>query len=169
MARPRTVRLPIDNGDGTCTVTLTKGKVAIIDAADAEAVARHTWCIQGKYAATNMWNPQRLVRLHRFLMDPPEGMEVDHIDGDGLNCRRSNMRIVTRRQNQWNNHGRGVNPYVGICKEGRRWRPVFVDDGTMHWLGTFETPEEAALMRDYVAWSVRGEHAYLNFPDKVRP
>jgi HNH endonuclease len=91
---------------GIAEVPLTRGKVAIIDIDDAERVSAYQWrgiVSDGIwYAATQpprSGGTRATILLHRFLLDSPAHAEVDHIDGDGLNCRRSNLRLATRVQN----------------------------------------------------------------------
>src|SRR5688572_17049318 len=91
----------------------TPGKAMLIDAADEPFVMQHRWYFLGhRYAArreriaSNNW---RFIFLHRELLSAPAGMEVDHINGDGLDNQRSNIRIATVAQNQWNSRkGRGI-------------------------------------------------------------
>lgn len=60
--------------------------------------------------------PRRTIRLHRFLMDAPEGMDVDHIDHDGLHNCRSNLRVVEPDENKQNVRAWGEGYDIG-----RRW------------------------------------------------
>ena len=89
-------------------VPLTHGKVAIIDEQDAERVLRYNWFVMGDrniYAAADIQNPDgkhELWMLHRFILQPPLGVQVDHRDGDGLNNCRSNLRLASRNQNTQN-------------------------------------------------------------------
>jgi len=90
-------------------IKLTKGQIALVDDADYEGLSKIKWCAtlcsyayrQGtvkpkdKYYAKN----GKYGYMHRMLMNYPDGMVVDHIDGDGLNNRRENLRIITTRQN----------------------------------------------------------------------
>ncbi|HWR19079.1 MAG TPA: hypothetical protein VN608_05605 [Clostridia bacterium] len=97
---------------------------ALIDAADLPQVAslNGTWYAQRRnwtiYAAITVREPGRgryTIRLHRFLMDPPPDMEVDHINNDGLDNTRRNMRIVTPDANKANVR------YGGGRDIGYRW------------------------------------------------
>lgn len=104
-------------------VPLTRGQVAIIDAEDAEIVLPYKWCAtsDGSYAVSNFGNGC-LVYLHRFLLSAPPGFEVDHVDGNGLNNRRSNLRLATRGQNRQNsrirsNKSRDIKECLGIVDE----------------------------------------------------
>ena len=90
-------------------IPLTQGKVAIIDEQDAERVLRHKWCAAWSgytfYARANIRKPDggmMQIRLHRFIMHPSSGIDIDHRDGDGLNNRRSNLRFASRSQNTQN-------------------------------------------------------------------
>ena len=88
-------------------IPLTQGKVAVIDIRDSEQVLRYRWRAAKTgyvwYAeahAPNKDGKQRTFRMHQLIMgQPPVGHEVDHIDSNGLNNRRSNLRWATRRQN----------------------------------------------------------------------
>ena len=100
-----------------------------------------------------------------------KGMVVDHIDGNGLNNRRSSLRICTHRQNMWNSRPRGKgSKYKGVCwdKSRKRWI-VVVRRGDLHiHLGRFDDEVEAARAYDRKAFELFGEFAYLNFPDEIR-
>jgi len=95
-------------------IKLSKGFVVVIDAEDFRKVNRHKWYAHvsaGKnkkygrpYARANIKGKN--IYLHRFLMDPPEDMQVDHINHCTLDCRRSNMRNVTNYENQKNRRNR---------------------------------------------------------------
>lgn len=163
--------------DEFITVPLSKGKFAIIDAEDADRVLAHKWhviYIKGCWYAATSVNQRRLY-LHRFIMDAPKGSMVDHRDGDGLNCRKDNLRFCTSAQNQANSprHKVGPSGYRGVCRQGRRggkhaedrWvAGISVGNRHIH-LGSFGSPEEAARAYDAKARELRGEFAVLNFPD----
>lgn len=99
-------------------------------------------------------------------MKPPLGLEIDHIDNDGFNNQRENLRIVTPSQNmQAAPKIPGQSGFIGVTKNKRRWSAKLkVDTKRIH-IGTFDTPEEAALARDKVARELHGKFAILNFPD----
>ena len=85
----------------TVPVALGNGGYTQVDATDAEGVRAVRWWrsvegyVTGKVGGKN-------YRLHRYLLDPPASMEVDHIDGNPLNNSRSNLRLATRAQNRRN-------------------------------------------------------------------
>src|SRR5215467_5885190 len=80
-------------------IELTRGFVTHVDDSDYALVAQYTWCalVTGKtqYAVSG----EPMIYMHRVIMNPPDHLLVDHIDDDGLNNRRSNLRIVTHAQN----------------------------------------------------------------------
>ena len=108
----RAVR-PIRMEGNIAFVPLSQGKEAVIDAVDIQVVDQRNWHARH---ANNIWyastctkksdgGQPRKLHLHRVILNAPENLEVDHIDGDGLNNRRANLRLATKSQNQAN---RGV-------------------------------------------------------------
>lgn len=160
------------------TLPLTKGYSAIIDDEDAH-LAKFKWCalvtkrtvyakrrvyhgkIDGRYVYSGL-------SLHRAVMNAPAGTQVDHIDGDGLNCRRSNLRLVTCAQNHANRRAdRGnVTGLKGVecIRGGKRWGARIGVHGRVIRLGYFSTAEGAARAYDAAAREHFGEFARLNFP-----
>lgn len=107
--------------------------------------------------------------LHRFIMGDTCDKEVDHINGDKLDNRKANLRLVTRSQNIANRPKRNnsTTPYKGVrlANGGPRWRAYISakEIGQKH-LGCFETAEEAAQAYDAAALELWGQYASLNFP-----
>ena len=128
------------------TVSLTQGKVAIIDDADYERVSRFTWHaghIKGHWYASSRlpaWsNLARRTRMHQLIIGDTHGLEVDHINGDRLDNRRENLRLATHEQNMWN-HKRsrgGSSRFVGVSRERGRWRSIISRKGRTIHLGSF--------------------------------
>jgi hypothetical protein len=76
---------------------------SLIDKEDREIVGRYKWCLSGAgYASRSKGNGENSTKLHRFLMRPPKGMVVDHINRDRLDNRKANLRIVTPQENAAN-------------------------------------------------------------------
>jgi len=139
----------------------------MIDAKDAERVLAFKWCAhesRGKWYARRRQGG-REIKLHRFLMDAPSGVEVDHIDGDGLNNRRSNLRLSSHAQNSANQRRpkNNTSGYKGVGRLEGRWYACI--GGT--YLGWYDLPEVAARAYDTAARERFGEFAALNFPDEV--
>jgi len=123
--------------------------------------------------------------LHRYLLNPPEDMLVDHINGCGLDNRRENLRIVTPTENNRNrkigrywsgkqhkesrDHSTGFIGVSSTAKSGK-FRAYISTGGreypTQHWLGIYNSAEEAARQRDRAAVYFFGQQARLNFPDQ---
>ena len=158
----------------TTEIPLTQGQVALIDDGDYERINQYKWWAQkdsrtGKFYAMGWVNGNRVL-LHRFIMDAPPGTEVDHIDGNGLNCQRDNLRLASHLNNM-RNRGKGNNNtsgYKGVSpyKRDENYLAHINVDGVKHNLGYFDTAEEAALVHDDAARKYHGEFANLNFPER---
>ena len=157
----------------TVQVALTQGYVAVIDAADAHLVLAHRWHVRPSgrtvYAQRGVQRPDgtwRKQALHQFLT----GYAItDHINGDGLDNRRSNLREVTAVENGRNRRRDRDNTsgFKGVCwhKRDRKWQAGIRDGGkSPRHLGYFSTAEEAAHAYDAAAREMHGEYATLNFP-----
>jgi hypothetical protein len=162
----------------TIEIPLSMGKVALIDASDFDRVSRHKWCVirlDGRarpryYAITSEpGNNKHKIYLHRFLMDAPSGMVVDHANGDTLDNRRSNLRVCTYSQNACNQVNRrdAVTGFRGVHIHGNRFRASITVHGQPTRLGSYQTAEEAARAYDEAAIRLHGEFATLNFPDHL--
>lgn len=150
---------------------LTKGKVAVIDTEDAERIIEMgMWCAVRDsgdrwYAIcpikrNGSWHN---VYLHRAVMNVDDpNVIVDHINGDGLDCRKANLRLATPTQNARNVRVRGRYRGVSWDKCRGKWRARIQVDGKTLFLGYFDTAEEAAKAYDEAALKHHGEFASLN-------
>lgn len=144
-------------------IPLTQGKAALVDDEDFDKLNQYKWCFDGQYAQRKVGN--KTIRMHRVILDSPQ---VDHIDGDGLNNQRSNLRVCTHTQNQMNRakHKIMSSKYKGVSwnKPTEKWRArIETNQGSLY-LGLFEVEEEAARAYDEAAKENFGEFARLNFP-----
>lgn len=144
-------------------------KFVEIDEADAPRVLQHTWWWDGKYAYTQVGGKyhRRNIRLHRFLFDSPQGLEIDHIDGDRTNYKRDNLRIATHAQNIANSsaiRGNNSSGFKGVSweKRQRKWYACITSEQKQYNLGYYETKEAAALAYNEAALRIFGEFARLN-------
>lgn len=154
-------------------IRLTQGKVAIVDDAD------YGWLSQWKWYANqnnNHWYVGRhysfdgkhgSIHMHRVIMSPPLGLQVDHINNDGLDNRRDNLRICTHAQNI-HNQSKQLNTtssFKGVCwhKRTKKWRAYICVAAERKHLGRFTSEIQAALAYDAAAREHFGEFANLNF------
>ena len=122
---------------------------------------------------------RKMIQLHRFITDAPRGKVVDHINGDGRDNRKENLRICTRAENVRNRNTppRGRVGYYGVNYSGEKYVKKYrVAIKVSHERkykkisgGCYFTAEEAALAYDKLAKEYHGEFATLNFPDGVPP
>ncbi len=153
------------------TIPLTKGMVAIVDREDA-GLAALNWCASNtgkRWYALRQENGVRIY-LHRAIMGL-DGPRVDHIDGNGLNNRRSNLRHATNSQNlanagkkRHNTSGfKGVHWYAA----GKKWVASIRSNNQVTHLGYFDSAESAARAYDNAALVLHGDFAHLNFPTRL--
>lgn len=153
-------------------IKLTQGKVALIDDDDYERISQFKWCASRDsktfYAcrAIKRGDKWTTVPMHRIILDAPIGMEVDHIDHNGLNNQKSNLRIVTRGQNQFNKTPCGKSKYLGVSLytvKGRTYIKAYITHNRKRMeLGHFYTEEAAAAAYNEAAIRLFGEFAHLN-------
>jgi hypothetical protein len=153
---------------GARWIPLTGKKFALVDDADFALVSERNWYFRDGYAKSKDMRTKVIVSLQAFLMRPPEGFEVDHIDRDGLNCRRGNMRIATHAQNLQNVARKRTNAsgFIGVHwdKRCKRWVAQAKANGEHVFLGRHASAEEAARVRDAWVLEHHGSFATLNFP-----
>lgn len=147
----------------------------IVDQSDYEDLVRHNWSVlkdprrRTFYARRSVRRPDgknESILMHRLLL--PGAEQVDHINGNGLDNRRANLRAATHSQNQ-HNRGLQVNNtsgYIGVGWDAKlgKWRASIAADGKRRYLGLYLTAEDAARARDRAAIELRGAFACLNFP-----
>ena len=148
---------------------LACNEVVLVDDCDFHFFHEHTWFVHEreegrKYVGRTAWNGQRQVRLrlHTAIMRPPNGMVVDHINGDTLDNRRSNLRVCTHKQNLGNRRPNRNSPwrYKGVRKRNDRNKWVASLAGKT--LGYFDHERDAAEAYNAAAVERYGEFARLN-------
>jgi hypothetical protein len=161
-------------------IPLTRGLVAVVDAADYDDLAQFKWHVaandtSGPYAvrSTKSQGKRAKERMHRRLL--PAALIVDHINGNGLDNRRSNLREATTAENMRNRSGLAIDNtsgYRGVHwrKDRQKWRAWICVDHRGRHLGLFGTAEEAAYAFDDAALKLFGDYiGYLNFPERANP
>jgi hypothetical protein len=156
--------------DGTHVIgRTTKGVMFYFDVADQERIKANTWFFTKRgYVATHI--KRKVKTMHRFLIGDISGMDVDHINGNKLDNRRSNLRICTHQENMFNQKKRSTNTtgYMGVSymKRADRYEAYVHYSGKKHYIGLFHKAVDAAKARDKKASLLFGTYARLNFPQK---
>ncbi|HNS22727.1 MAG TPA: AP2 domain-containing protein [Sedimentisphaerales bacterium] len=153
-------------------IVLTNGMVAYVDACDYDQLSRYKWrLVSGGYAGR--YESRKCVLMHRQIMNPPDGMQVDHIRGNRLDKTRANLRVCTPAENARNRakNAGSSSRYVGVFynKQRSRWIVLIRVEGRYQFVGSFDDEEEAARAYDRAAVERLGEFARLNFPEEWPP
>lgn len=153
-------------------IKLSRGKYAIVDNEDFEKCSLHKYyCDSTGYAVRNckrIYKKDRVIRpkiaLHNFIMKPEKGKMCDHINGNKLDCRKKNLRIVTRSQNCFNRklNKNSSTGYKGVSLWRGKFRASINKDKHRYWLGIFSNPDNAAEAYNKAAKELHGVYAKLN-------
>ena len=165
-------RPPEPTGEDVQRILLTNGMVAYVDAADYEELSRYTWHFaSGGYAGR--YENRTLILMHRQIMSPPEGMQVDHIHHNRLDNTRVHLRVCTASENARNRSKRGCasSRYFGVTynKRRKKWLASLKVEGRVREVGFSYDEKEAARAHDYAAVRYFGDYARLNFPEEWPP
>lgn len=157
-------------------IALADGGEALIDASDIPVADGWNWGLRPslcglKYVARGVsigGGRTKALLLHHAILGRAGGRLVDHRDGNPLNCRRYNLRGASSAQNCWNRRISSANTsgYKGVTYRSDRgtWLACITHLGRVQKLGTYRTPEQAALAYDFAAKQMFGDYAWLNFP-----
>lgn len=157
-------------------IPLTRGMVALVDDEDFERVAQYKWTTYKAkrtrtfyaYRTINVHGRRTCLFLHRFLLDAPKGLKVDHVNGNGLDNRRENLRFATTAENVRSSARASNNTsgFKGVSwhKHDRKWEANITFNGKRRYLGSFTCPIEAAKVYDAAAREQFGDFARVNFP-----
>lgn len=158
----------------TTKVPLSRGLFALIDNEDQELVLPYKWYAMGPTGKEHAVRKDKVTRkavwMHRVILDaqldqplqPP--LMCDHVNRNGLDNRRINLRFCLRKQNLWNQGPRPGHKYKGIWwnESHNRWAANISAHGIKYYVGEFKTDIEAALAYNEAAKFLFGEFAYLN-------
>jgi hypothetical protein len=156
-------------------IPLTRGKFALVDDDDYEDLSRFKWCTlvdDGRAYACRQERQkdgrQKKVFMHRQIAGIGQSHEVDHVNGDGLDNRRSNLRPCTHAENMRNRtrHHNNKSGYKGVSRVSRKhvvkWRASIGLNGKHIHLGYFATKVAAAKAYNTAALKYFGHFAQLN-------
>ncbi len=157
-------------------IPLTQGKYAIVDPEDFERLNKHKWYAarHGKiyYAQRTLWRKNEkttTIAMHRLVIKVPEGMVADHINHNGLDNRKANLRPATPAQNIYNRpiakkqNARSRFRGVTWCRAKKKWLALIRINGRNKFLGYFHDEKQAAKAYDSAAKKHHGDFAVPNF------
>lgn len=154
----------------TKKIELSQNKFALVDDEDYKQLSQWNWCAKecnGKfYAVRRKPIAGTLIRMHRQILDAPNSKEVDHINRNTLDNRKSNLRICTHKQNLRNQKVSSANTsgFKGVSwrKDIEKWSAYIKVNQKRIWLGVFEDKINAAEAYNNAALKYFGEFASLN-------
>lgn len=139
---------------------------------DSALVIGGKWYISGSgYLCGRACGTRKMQFLHKLIMPPPPGLYVDHINGNKLDNRRENLRIVTKSQNQMNAkkpfRNKKTSKYKGVywVRQHGAFHAKIKINGKNIYLGCSQNDRDAAMLYDAAAMKYFGEYAKPNFPD----
>jgi hypothetical protein len=140
---------------------------AWVDRKDAKRLKKYKWRLSSDgYAVRDVKvdGKTQTIRMHREILDAPDDMVVDHVDGEGLNNLRINLRLATVSQNNANSAPRRRGKYKGVYRDKKsgKYRVKLTAGGKSIHVGVFEDKHEAALAYNEAALKYHGEFARLN-------
>jgi len=167
-------------GEAFRIIPLTKGLRAIVSPEDYDRLsnfnwymskARHTIYAQCAVKSNTVSRRQRHISMHREVLGVFDDRFVDHQNHNGLDNRRSNLRIATAAENGWNRKktsAKCTSQFKGVCwwKKGSKWRTQGTHNGKQVIIGEFENEIDAAKAYDDWAKKTFGQFAALNFPSE---
>jgi hypothetical protein len=147
-------------------IELTNNLFAKVDDEDYENLNNYNWFAGksskgGWYAHCN-YEGKSYVQMHIFLLGRKKGFEIDHIDGDGLNNCKNNLRFVTRSTNVYNKPSRNKYGVAGISYEHNKWVVKIQKNYISENLGRFEDFESAVFARRAAEIKLYGFHPNVN-------
>lgn len=153
------------------TIILTHGTIAFVDDEDYVLVSDFSWYESKRrtvsYACAYTGGGRRNAihsYLHRLVMRAKPGDQVDHINGNGLDCQKSNLRFVTTTQNRRNQQkARSTSSiYKGVRCRKSSWEAFITVNHHYRYLGVFDSEVDAAAAYNGAAIEFFGEFARLN-------
>lgn len=154
-------------------ITLTNGNKTLVDNESYALFSDIKWAYSGGYVLYDQRSKgaRKKIWLHRLIANTPDGMVTDHINGNKLDNRKSNLRVCTRQQNNINVGLNKANTsgYKGVAwhKRNKKWRAIIKYNKKSIWLGLYDTKEEAAIAYNKAAVKYFGEYAFINVVESL--
>ncbi len=160
-------------------IRLTQGKFASVDDENYQQLRSIKWSAvkaRNTYYAIHCYRIKDRVftqRMHRLIMEVPRSINIDHIDRNGLNNQKSNLRLCNPSENLWNRTKslykgkRPTSKYKGVAWANGAWVVFITANNVKHYLGRYFREESAAKEYDKLAKLIHGEFACLNFPEEL--
>lgn len=154
-------------------IFLIRNKYTLVDDEDFEQLNRWKWSyavIRGKEYVTRQIGKRGIrlqtLKIHSMILGKKNGFEIDHIDGNGLNNQKSNLRFVTHQQNGFNlkigKHNKSGFKGVYWHKQNQKWCASIGFNYKQYFLGLFKFKKDAAIAYNIAASKYFGEFAKLN-------
>ena len=153
-------------------IQLSQGKVAIVDDEDYDYLIHKRWhcnLMNGKYYSRSYQlinDRYSIISMHRFIMKPAKGVFVDHINGDGLDNRKCNLRLCSIAENNCNRlkNKNNTSGYKGVIwhKMANKWQAYIKYQNKKIYIGLFYNIEDAAIAYNRAALKYHGNFANLN-------
>lgn len=153
-------------GESSRLIVLSKGKFATVDSEDHGSLCRFNWSAVkgGRTFYAVRYEGRKQIFMHRQITDAPGNLVVDHVDHNGLNNCKNNLRVCTRAQNGLNQRTRKnkTSKYKGVYyhKRDKRYCAQISYKGKRYYLGTFKNELDAAMAYDEAARELFGEFAF---------
>lgn len=152
-------------------IKLSKGFIALVDDEDFEWLNQWKWSYHSGGYAVRMHLGHKMLFMHRFIMNVPTTLEIDHINHNGIDNRKCNLRICTTSQNLHNTkiQRNNTSGYKGVSfnKLTNKWEAyIKINNKKIH-LGLFNTSEDAARAYDAKTKNSFGKFALTNFKENI--
>lgn len=157
-------------------ISLTQGFFALVDDADFNWLDQFKWHVHrtGRtiYARRRI-SEESLLYMHRLILglNSDDKRNADHINNNGLDNRRVNLRLCTKQENGFNQRVKigGSSNFKGVCWDSSvgKWKSYISNNRKLKHLGRFDNEVQAALTYDRAAQRLFGKFARLNFPDRA--
>lgn len=151
------------------------GDVVKYDEEDHSLISHYNWRLRRSgprlYAAATCDSEGNILGhsllMHRLIMGCPQApLLVDHLNLDGLDNRKFNLRVVTASHNAQNRRRlKGMSIYKGVFPDHKKWRAAVTRNYKKHDLGVFKNEIDAARAYDAKVFELFGPQAFMNFPN----